>query len=535
MGDREKRVGALLRFSIAIVLILFFHPQPCFSQNSKSISRSASGTQKFIINRIEVIGNTLLPSKDFEPLIAPAERRYVDLQTLINIANQITLLYFKKGYLLARAFVPPQRIENGVARIYVMEGRVGTISVEGNHYYPTSLIRAYILHSIKNGYFRYDEFQRSLLLLNELPDLQVKAVFRPGKDPGTSDLTLNVKDKNPVHEGLDYNNFGNRFVGVNRAGFEVWDSNFSKAGDLADVRGVFPFPSQQNPYLQFEYNRPISDSGGRFGFTYANADIKAGQELQPLDIRGTAAIYAFTFTQPIQRTLTESSDIGGTFTSKNVNNFIFGSTLTSYDKVRELTGSYDHHWIAKNTQDLVEVSGTQGLGTLFGGMPTNYSLASRPGADDQFTRFNADAVRILKFENGHFIIFRGEGQLSFAALPITEQYSLGGPDSVRGYQQAELLGDSGWLLSAEYRIPFTVKYSPNPVQATFNLGTGDAFLQNPQAGEFRDRHLTGFGVGLRTNLEENTSARIELGFPLDPSSNSMNDTPVLYTQFATQF
>lgn len=53
--------------------------------------------------------------------------------------------------------------------------------------------------------------------------------------------------------------------------------------------------------------------------------------------------------------------------------------------------------------------------------------------------------------NAHgFVPGRFVGQVASAPLMVPEQFALGGPDSVRGYQQSEFLGDYGYALASEF-------------------------------------------------------------------------------------
>ena len=112
-------------------------------------------------------------------------------------------------------------------------------------------------------------------------------------------------------------------------------------------------------------------------------------------------------------------------------------------------------------------------------------------------------------------------------LPVTEEFSLGGPDSVRGYQQSEYLGDSGWDMSGEFRLPLW-RRKQDIVQMAFFLDTGFSTIRYPLPGQTAKDHLTGGGFGFRAALGKSTSARIDFGFPLQPQPNPEHQSPVIY-------
>ena len=122
---------------------------------------------------------------------------------------------------------------------------------------------------------------------------------------------------------------------------------------------------------------------------------------------------------------------------------------------------------------------------------------------------------------GSTILLRSELQLAADPLIPTEQFSLGGGTTVRGYRQDALLTDSGFSAAAELRIPIarlsklnaSLQFSP-----FIDFGTG--WNTDDEATEFSTLLGTGFGLVLQT--EKKLSARIDWGFPLI-NEESRND------------
>ncbi|PGP54024.1 hypothetical protein CN998_33340, partial [Bacillus cereus] len=75
-------------------------------------------------------GNRVFATERLQPLLADLQGQELDLAGLRAAAQRITDYYQKQGYVLARAFLPPQDIENGLVRIAVVEGRYGRIEVQ---------------------------------------------------------------------------------------------------------------------------------------------------------------------------------------------------------------------------------------------------------------------------------------------------------------------------------------------------------------------------------------------------------------------
>jgi hemolysin activation/secretion protein len=96
------------------------------------------------------------------------------------------------------------------------------------------------------------------------------------------------------------------------------------------------------------------------------------------------------------------------------------------------------------------------------------------------------------------------GQITNNPLVSSEQIAMGGADSVRGYLEAETLGDLGAYLQTEVRSPSISKYVGGPVDSwRFHLFSdmGVVNLEQALAQDQRSSYgLSSAGIGSRVNL-----------------------------------
>lgn len=490
--------------------------------------------ERFLLEKIVVVGNTVLKDDELQRLLQPFQGREVTLESLEAASESIQKLYRKKGFFLARAFVPQQEIVDGEARIQVIEGKVGKVVIMGNRRYNEKLLRRFFSPALKKGVLHAESLQKTLLLMNEMPDVTVKAVLQKGAEDGTTDVVLKVEEKKFFHLGFDYNNFGNPWTGENRFGLDVVIDNLQGIADSLFLRGVTITPSSSTtPFLQAAYTVPVNREGTKASLSYANSDVRVGRELAVLDIRGKAEIYGLTVSHPLKRTSDSGANLTYGYASKSIRNYYYGGIPTSSDEIRAVNVGYNMNWISGLGKNFLYLTVTQGLGEILGGMRHDTPNPSRAHGGNSFTRFNMDLYRIQKMGPRAFLILRGSGQLAAQPLVVAEQFALGGPDSVRGYMQSEFLGDSGYSVSAEARIPLSRK--SNSVQAAAFIDYGYVALKEAQPGETGSRSLTGAGLGLRLNLGSDSWARLDWGWPLDPGTTQLNRKPVFYGQFSTRF
>jgi len=485
------------------------------------------------VNRFLLEGNRLLPEEEIQKVFRAYEGRDLSLDEMKEAAADITSLYQRKGYYLVRALIPQQPFDTNDIKMQVVEAKVGKVKVEGAEHYDPDFIRRRFEAAITDNTFESSSFTRSLSLLNELPDLSVKAVLTPGDNPGEADFVLQVKDDTPFHIGLDYNNYGTTATGINRVGLNIDAGNLLTQADALSVRGVVGFPSRNNNFVQATYTAPVNLDGTTMGLSYANGAFAVSEGLGAiLDVRGNADIFTLSAAHPLDRELDFASNIGLAVSYKNItNNFFGGQVPFSHDQYTMARLTYTADWRGPSGRTIMQGAISQGLG----GTQASDPLVSRVGANAGFTRLNFDAARVQRFSEGLYGVLRGSAQWSTSPLFVGEQYAMGGPDTVRGYQQAELLGDRAYLLGAELR------WSPDPdlpdkFQFVFFLDHGGVSLVQPQPGDLaRGATLTGAGLGLRWNVFEKTNLRFDLGFPLRDRPTGTGGGPAVYGGLQSQF
>ena len=170
--------------------------------NSPALSRTNAPTME--IGTFDIQGNTVLPPEQFR-FLTNYTGHAVTFSRLREGLVQLQLRYHELGYPTISVTLPPQKITNGVVHVKVVEGHLTSIKVTGNHYYST----ANVLHSLPsldtNVLLNTKWFQPELNQANANRDRQIYPVIGPGPDPGTTELTLKVKDRLPLHGRQEIN------------------------------------------------------------------------------------------------------------------------------------------------------------------------------------------------------------------------------------------------------------------------------------------------------------------------------------------
>ena len=435
----------------------------------KQKAQRSQDNSKFYVHSIQISGNQLLPADTLHALVASGEGHELSLNDLDDLAEKISNYYHDHGYPLATAYVPAQTLHDGVVRIAVVEARYGKVLLQNQSavgHYPLSAT----LSPLQPG-DPVSEYglERSLLLLSDIPGALVNSVMRPGDTEGTSDLLVNVTSAPRYTGTLGMDDYGNSYT--NRVRFSgTFDVNgLFHQGDLLDVSAVSSGADMNYGHIGYRYL--LNGQGTTLGLGLTGLDYKLGNDLSDLQAHGTATTQSINLSQPFIRNtagnlyaqiefdhkrLYDDIDIAGIETDRHSNSWV----ATVAGDQRDATGVTNFN-----------ISGAYGrlyldnFQTLF----SDYFGARTAGS---FTKFDYSVSRLQQLNTGNAFYFGFSGQLANKNLDTSEQFYLGGPNTVRGYDVGLVSGAEGNLATIEFRHDLTIAMLPGPWQASAFVDSG---------------------------------------------------------------
>ena len=175
---------------------------------SATATSPTSGSGTFELRSFQVEGNTLLSTNILEDVFRPYITNRANLGTLRSALTALQLAYRGRGWVTVSPTLPPQQLTNGIVRVVVTEGLLTQIQVVGNKHHSSNNVMSVLPSLRTNIHLNSAWFQAELDRANESRDRQIYPVIAPGPDPGTTALTLKVKDRLPLHGRLELNNKG---------------------------------------------------------------------------------------------------------------------------------------------------------------------------------------------------------------------------------------------------------------------------------------------------------------------------------------
>ena len=465
---------------------------------------AASDAVKIVVNSLQVTGALTYPEAELVALTGFQPGSELTLADLRGMASKITERYRSNGFFIAQAYLPAQEVSNGVVTIAVVEGQYGKIAVRNQSNLADDLVYSQLDGINTGNAVLMAPLESRLLLLSDLPGVNVTSTLTPGASVGASDLLVDVTPGQRVTGSIDADNGGNRYTGEYRLGATVNLNNAAGRGDVASLR-VLTSGSGLN-YARGSYQMQFGKATA--GVAYSWLGYELGKEFSSLRANGTAKIASIYGGYPLVRSR-----------NTNVYALLAFDAKTFQDRVDTTSTVVD-----KKVQALMATLRGDHRDRLGGGGLTSYTLTGTTGNVDIQTpsvrAFDAATAQ----SNGHYgklgfsamrlqsvtdtvSLYAGvSGQVASKNLDISEKMQLGGINGVRAYPEGEAYADQGYLLTLEARflVPRFSEQFPGQLQLFGFVDTGRVSL-NKNPWDLRDNHrtLSGAGIGLNWSAANN--------------------------------
>lgn len=323
-----------------------------------------------------------------------------------------------------------------------------------------------------------------------------------------------MQDRCPIGFDVNWDNYGRRLIGEQRANLILSHDNITGHGDKLYSGTIL---SKGTTGALAGYQIPVGSRGDKLSFDYSYSGIKLGKEYASDNITGKSKDYALTYTHPLYRTpqTTLVSSVSFDALSSTTRYNSLNQTTSNYNLRVFRTGLYGMHddkygrWIGS-------------LGADFGAKFLGASPSIASGPSSNFTKFKASTTRVNRLSRRSLIIARIDGQYSPNRMFAAEQMQIGGPFSVRGYEPGVLLGDYGVSGSLEARMPVPFikaifpkkkEYLEDRVKFVMFYDWGYV-KEHGHLYDYPVNFLQSVGTGLHFYLTDYLSASCSLGIPV---------------------
>ena len=435
--------------------------------------------KRFRVNAFKFSGNTVYQERSLKRLVERFVDQELNLYDLNKAADAVTDFYHSRGYRLARAIVPAQKVENGIVNIQVIEGRMGKVTLSSNQRFSSSFINARTQLLTPGTLVTTDRLENTLLLLNDIPGLNTKVTLSPGAEFGATDAEIALTEK--LFSGyVGINNHGRKETGQNKLEFGLNLLSPFGFGDQLSVSGSST-DHKLVKYWKAGYSIPLNTIGTRLAFSTSKVEYQVSGDLSILGINGDVETKEMVVSHPFVRTRNNNQFVSLGLKRNELSQSALGIAIAD-SQINVLTAGYQ----LNHTHDDAAIT------NLSVSLATNFkSIKTETEQDAMHARLEMDVNHTAAFSPKWDLFLRANYVFSKERLPDTEKFSIGGPASVRGYRPSELRGDSGYLGTAELRRPFSLGNK----MAIFRLTADTGQVVYKQIG-FRDSAANLHSVGL---------------------------------------
>lgn len=443
------------------------------------------------LNKLEIPDSEVLTREELDSISEKYSGKTISIKELYEAIDEINNLYAKKGYITTRAILPPQKIENNVVKIMLIEGKIGQVFVENNKRTYSGYIKRFLkvpegvvpnVNKIRRSIQRFNSTNKTLL--------QIKMVA--GEKPMTTDfyiVAIEPKKHNALNAFTD--NSGNETTGKYRYGLSYSDTNLTGVCDNVNLTSMYSKNSGTN---MFSYNVPIGYNGCRIGFSHnANSMRVSEGYMKDLDVRGKSRNTSFTVTKPVLTTATLKNELVLDVQKQRSSTTILGNEFAS-DRDTRYAIAYSSMIIKGNK--------------VFYYKPTYIYNEHRNIDNDHFygERLTLETMCQKYKKNGDIATLRVSAQKDLEdKISSADQYYLGGQYSVRGYHENVVGGESG--VNAKFDYSFHTRTKGLNFVTFFDWGklSGETILTT------KEIYSAGFGFDYQ---HENFYFSIYTGYPL---------------------
>jgi hemolysin activation/secretion protein len=406
------------------------------------------------IKEINLLNAKSLSNYRQRKIVAAFIGKCMEGETLAAIIKVVNDYYQSKGFVTTQVKVPKQNLQSGIFELQIIEGKVEKISW-GKDRFIEKMQEFTAFGAAKGDVLNINDINQGMYQINRLQSNQAVMKIEPGSAIGESIVKIDNNKKFPIKFTIGKDNLGNKFTGVERTNLS---SNFDNLLFLNDnlnlnyttnthdnnqIKDIKSFSSSLS--IPFKYNT-LSYDFSHSAFKGQNPGING-----PNTLTGFSQSSKITLDSVLVNKTKLRLSAAASLTDKSSASYLNGEKITTSERKLSIlnVGVAASSYFDNTTSIYFNPSYSKGLKLMNAKKDTPNMLDTAPKA--QFDIFKIYANFSKKFtipkinEPANFVT-EINGQYAKQTLYGSEQFSVGGYYSVRGFRENYINGDSGYYL-----------------------------------------------------------------------------------------
>ncbi|MEC6741864.1 MAG: ShlB/FhaC/HecB family hemolysin secretion/activation protein [Pseudomonas qingdaonensis] len=418
-------------------------------------------TRCFTIRHIVLEGAEHLGEREQRRLLEPYEGQCLGVGQLNALLKVVTDHYLNRGYITTRAYLPQQDLSSGTLQITVVEGRLDSLD-SSSLASPRELAMAF--PGTTGEVLNLRELEQLVDQLTRLPSRQAQLELVPGDEVGSSRVQLQGQRDKPWRVSATRNNDGDRSSGEQQMGLGLdWDSPLGLA-DQFSLRANQDAVSDHWRHSDSQYlNYSVPWGWWTFTYSYNQSYYRTRDDSSgfPFKLDGDSQMHQLRVERVIHRDALSKTAVNFGISHLRTNNYLDDSLIdVSSTRLSESQLGVNHGRRIGTAFLNLDAGWQQGIGAF------DAQGAGDPHGTEPVARYNKYSLTLSYLQPftlwGEAFSFDSlaTGQRSEDPLYSPQRISVGGLNSVRGFKQQTLTGNSGgyWRNQLRWRRP--VSWAP---------------------------------------------------------------------------
>ncbi len=310
---------------------------------------------------------------------------------LEQAAAKVTDYCRQQGYTVATALIPQQNVQDGTVELRIFLGTLGKVVIDNTSRLNADTAAAFAAVLQPGSYVRTNRIETVLNNFNDLPGISAAGILSAGEEIGSTDLTITVSDSKTAESIIYTDNYGGKYSGRYRYGFQTTLNDPGRTGDKIFAGGLLSNEDLHN--YNFGYEMPLGSRGTRLGISYSMMDYTLGDYFAVLDAVGRAKTLSIYASTPLVNTSREHLSVIYGYDNRQLKDEMrsFGELGSSKKHTDMLHGG-----VVGNHRGSTSVTGYSAL-YYWGRL--GYDDAGEASTEGSFSKFTTDVNHIRRLGN----------------------------------------------------------------------------------------------------------------------------------------
>ena len=456
--------------------------------------------ETLMVRRFRLEGAEFISEDELQAELASYKGHALGMTEIQEAAVKLTALYRKRGFLVARAYVPKQDATSGVLTIRIIVGKYGKFTLDNQSLVRDSLLLGNFASLQGNDAVSRVDLERAMLLIDDKPGAALpKLTITRGKAYGTSDFTVAVPKDQRVQGYLQSDNLGSRYTGEYR--FSGGMSLNSPLGfsDQLNLRGLV---SDSAGLINGggSYNFPLMNNGLRAEISASVTTYDLGSSFSKLNSTGKVLSFQSLLSYPLLRSREQSLYLSLGLAKKLLRDNVGLTGLTTSRDLDSGTASFRH----ERWDSLFGMSVNSNLtgGFTFGNLGYNnpeQAAFNKAGVNTagEYARLNLDfsgMISLAPLWSLNTTVNLQKALLNKNLDPIEQMYlTCGSCVGVKAFRET-ISGDNGFMVATELRYKLPVLSGIQHSVGVFS-DTGGVYAEQAGFTQVNQIQLSDVGAG----------------------------------------